>query len=537
MKLLLPLFLSLLPAAFAAFGVTRSGSNYVVDSGGGLVTTINGNNGDITSLNYNGKQLQDQSKFTHLSSGLGTSSVSSNIVNGNIAVITIKTSTITHYYIVRSGINTLYIGTYASAEPSVGELRFLARLSKSALPNGHPSAEIQGSSSTVEGSDVFAKSGQTRSKFYSSVPFIRDQVHGVTGPGVGAFIIVPGVSYETSSGGPFFRDINNQGGDQQEVYWYMNSGHYQPDLPLQDWVLRYALAITNGAAPSPNLDTSFMDSLGLQGYVPPSGRGTVSGTYSGVLSGQTAVIGFKNSAAQYWATGSGGSFTRNLMKPGTYDVTLYQGELEAGSGRVTVSAGQTASISISVNLSRPNTIWSIGTPDGTPKGFLNADKIETMHPSDSRMSNWGPITFTIGSSSEGSFPMAQFKSPYHDQMEREFLTNCYFWYLRARILGARTLRIRTTGSFAGARPSITVNNWTSSVPGAPTNLNSRGTRPRHPLSVTRGTWRGINQSYDYALPSGVLVSGSNTISIYATSGSSGDSFLSPNFIYDSVELF
>ena len=44
---------------------------------------------------------------------------------------------------------------------------------------------------------------------------------------------------------------------------------------------------------------------------------------------------------------------------------------------------------------------------------------------------------------------------------------------------------------------------------APTNLNSRGcasrlhlitvsstnrTRPRHPLSVTRGTWRGINQS-------------------------------------------
>jgi rhamnogalacturonan endolyase len=68
---------------------------------------------------------------------------------------------------------------------------------------------------------------------HSQVPFIRDQVHGVTGPGVGAFIIVPGVSYETSSGGPFFRDINNQGGDQQEVYWYMNSGHYQPDLPYK----------------------------------------------------------------------------------------------------------------------------------------------------------------------------------------------------------------------------------------------------------------------------------------------------------------
>ncbi|KAJ2932634.1 hypothetical protein H1R20_g1986, partial [Candolleomyces eurysporus] len=223
------LLLALLPAVFAAFGVTRSGSNYVVDSGGGLVTTINGNNGDITSLNYNGKELQDRSKFTHLSSGLGSATVSSNIVNGAIAVITIRTSTITQYYIVRSGINTIYIGTYASAEPSVGELRFLARLSKSALPNGYVPAEIQGSSSTVEGSDVFVKDGQTRSKFYSSVPFIRDQVHGVTGSGVGAFIIIPGVSYETSSGGPFFRDINNQGGDQQELYWYMNSGHYQPD--------------------------------------------------------------------------------------------------------------------------------------------------------------------------------------------------------------------------------------------------------------------------------------------------------------------
>lgn len=48
------------------------------------------------------------------------------------------------------------------------------------------------------------------------------------------------------------------------------------------------------------------------------------------------------------------------MKPGTYDVTLFQGELEAGAGRVTVSVGQTATVNLSVNLSRPNVIWSIG---------------------------------------------------------------------------------------------------------------------------------------------------------------------------------
>lgn len=118
----------------------------------------------------------------------------------------------------------MYIGTYASAEPDVGELRFIARLSKSTLPNGPVQSEVNGGTA-IEGSDVFSLDGQTRSKFYSSVGvysiyfklssalngafvqvrFIEDQVHGVTGSGVGAYIIVPGTGYETSSGGPFFR--------------------------------------------------------------------------------------------------------------------------------------------------------------------------------------------------------------------------------------------------------------------------------------------------------------------------------------------
>jgi hypothetical protein len=36
---------------------------------------------------------------------------------------------------------------------------------------------------------------------------------------------------------------------------------------------------------------------------------------------------------------------------------------------------------------------------------------------------------------------------------------------------------------------------------------------------------------------GTLVAGTNTIAINVASGSSGDTFLSPNFVYDSVELF
>ncbi len=67
----------------------------LVDSGGGLVTTsersslflqngihlltVNTSNGDIISLDYNGKELQDSTKFTQLSSGLGSATVTSTV--------------------------------------------------------------------------------------------------------------------------------------------------------------------------------------------------------------------------------------------------------------------------------------------------------------------------------------------------------------------------------------------------------------------------------------------------------------------------
>lgn len=98
-----------------------------------------------------------------------------------------------------------------TAEPSIGELRFIARLSRSAVPNGYPVSAIVGGTA-IEGSDVFKVGSQTRSKFYSSRQFIDDQVHGVTGSGVGVYMVIPGTGYESSSGGPFMRDINNQGG-------------------------------------------------------------------------------------------------------------------------------------------------------------------------------------------------------------------------------------------------------------------------------------------------------------------------------------
>jgi rhamnogalacturonan endolyase len=40
---------------------------------------------------------------------------------------------------------------------------------------------------------------------------------------------MPGTAYEHSAGGPFMRDINSQGDADQELYWYMNSGHVRTE--------------------------------------------------------------------------------------------------------------------------------------------------------------------------------------------------------------------------------------------------------------------------------------------------------------------
>lgn len=71
-----------------------------------------------------------------------------------------------------------------------------------------------------------------------------------------------------------------------------------------------------------------------------------------------------------------------------------------------------------------------------------------MHPSDSRMSSWGPVTYTVGSSSVGSFPMALFKAVNNPVTIKFTATSAQ--------TGAATLRIGTTLAFAGGRPQATV---------------------------------------------------------------------------------
>lgn len=88
------------------------------------------------------------------------------------------------------------------------------------------------------------------------------------------------------------------------------------------------------------------------------------------------------------------------------------------------------------------------------------------------MSSWGPITYTVGSS-PSAFPMAIFKAIGAVTVK---------FTLTSAQTGARTLKIGTTLAFAGGRPQVKVNSWTSAAPAAPSQPDSRG--------VTRGTYRG-----------------------------------------------
>src|SRR5262249_21119467 len=231
---------------------------------------------------------------------------------------------------------------------------------------------------------------------------------GATGPGIGCWMVFG--SRESSSGGPFFRDIQNQAGGDQEGYNYMNSGHNQTEAHRLG-VLHgpYALVFTTGAPPLLPIDFGWMGSLGLTGWVPPAGRGSVSGTVTGVPALFQTVVGFANAAAQYWAVATGGAYTSSGMKPGTYTATLYKGELGVATASVTVTAGATTTLNLVSTETTPSVIFRIGEWDGTPAGLLNGDKITQMHPSDVRMSPWDVPTYTVGVDTPAVFPAIQFR--------------------------------------------------------------------------------------------------------------------------------
>ncbi|HTQ39407.1 MAG TPA: rhamnogalacturonan lyase B N-terminal domain-containing protein [Pirellulales bacterium] len=561
-----------------AFGLTTSTNLYTVDTGAGLVFSIsrttasNADVGDLTSMTLNGTQLEapysTSSRYSHYESGLDSSTMVTATVdpNGQWILITCNDSTfatapVIQYYLGRKGYNNIYMATYSPGpnSPDPGEMRFIDYTSTTLLTNIPAPSNNAGSTGAIESSDVYGHAdGTTTSKYYGEYRAIDAQTYGVSGISNGTLygLWMNIGNRETSSGGPFYKDIDFQ---NNELYTYTFSGHSQTEAYRPGLKGFYALMATSTtdttdpATPPAAPDYSFIDSLGvgsyITGYTGASGRGTLSGTASGVPSSLQATVALSNAADQYWATPDPvtGAYTISGVMPGTYTETLYQGELAVGTVSVTIAAGATTRQNI-VNtntylelnpsggtIATPviaSPIFRIGTWDGTPLGFLNADKITYMHPTDVRMTPWatsssGLTTFTVGTDPDSAFPMAEWHTetsaaPYVDTDIR--LT---FSLNSTQASTLLTLRIGVTREDHG-RPNITVNSsHTTPTQNIVGDLGSRG--------LTTGNWRGDNAVYIFNLSAGWLQAGTNTIDIYSTSGSTGTLY-SGYQIFDAIDL-
>lgn len=168
----------------AAFGVTKGKNSITIDSGAPsssspFLFTVNTLNCDITSLKYAGEELQWPDKGSHIEMGLGSATVTYTTIGTQYIKITCTTPTLTQYMVVKAGESTIYMATDITEEPTIGELRFIARIDSGKLPLSYPFGVVSttaNSTATVEGSDVFVVGGETRSKFYSSERFIDDAV-------------------------------------------------------------------------------------------------------------------------------------------------------------------------------------------------------------------------------------------------------------------------------------------------------------------------------------------------------------------------
>lgn len=518
-------------------GLIEKSDSYVVDTGADLVFTVSRVNGDLTSIQYKGREceapFEKTHRHSHFASGLGKTSAitAEKDPAGQWIKIAIDDEQIgvTHYYIAHAGQNNIYMATYADQCPPPGEMRYIAYLSRDVFPQVPAPSDNSTSDGGVEGKDVFknSKTGRTSSKFYGATPIIDGGVHGIRGNGIACFMNMG--NRERSSGGPFFRDIENQSGtDATEFYNYMFSGHTQTEPYRPGLKGPYALQLTDGQAPTPP-DYSFVEQLKLKGYVPAAGRGSVSGKISGVRAGHRATVTLANATAQYWATpAADGSYSIDGVLPGSYTETLYDAELAVAKKDVAVAAGKVATADVAATYVIPPAIFRIGTWDGTPKGFLNAEKIADHHPSDSVMKPFTNGNFVVGTSTDGEWPLGEWKDVNNDQ-------RIAFTLSPEQARTPLTLRIGVTITYEEGRPAIEVNAgsagaWKSAVP-------EPSEQPRQSRGITRGTYRGNNHVFAFDIPPAALHGGTNTIDIHIESTKkTWGGFLSPNIVFDAVDL-
>ncbi|KAK8074820.1 polysaccharide lyase family 4 protein [Apiospora hydei] len=541
--LLLALFYSLLvwPAAvLAGFGWSDDGANYVIDSGADLVIKVSKCCGDIVSMQFKGVEYQGYGgKNTQVEIGLGPSDMTIEQINPVIKV-SVTHGTLKHYLVFRYKNNNVYIFTNKK-DASVTVSRYIVRFPANIFPHSPDDADYYDDGSEwIEASDVMKDSrGFTESKHYAGNTYGRTIDYDYVGKSNGnAGMWMVRNNHEKASGGPFFRSLVRRGSftgeDLYEIYHY-NMGHTDPErFGLQGPTV---LAFTNGEPPSANLfarraDWGWFDNLGIEGWVPQSGRGHISGIgLANMKEGHAYVVGLSNPDAQYWATAGGnGAWSITGVLPGTYTLTVYKSELEVHTSSVTVEAGKGAAVH-TITCADPADVpalWRIGEWDGTPRGFLNFGdtpmKPTYMHPADSRLAPWDASNYIVGTSTASIFPGYMWVDVNNDHV-------VYFRLTAEQIASGHQLRIGITEAYIGGRPQVRVNGWTSRVPPA---TGQGGTR-----SLTVGTYRGNNAMLTYDVPASAWVQNPSewqVLTISVVSGSRGSGFLSAGVSFDCLDL-
>ncbi|MDX3688846.1 rhamnogalacturonan lyase B N-terminal domain-containing protein [Streptomyces europaeiscabiei] len=521
-------------ASAAGFGHSDDGRNIVVDTGANLVFKVSKSTGDLTSLRYRGKEYEGYGgRHSHVESGLGASTVTVRQSGSTILVKAVH-GAITQWYAARSGQNNVYLWTN-KADASFTATRFLVRLKPGMFPNEGPDSWIEASDKVIEAGDVWRRAdGTTHSKHYSGKRVVDYDHIGFTTGSVGLWIVRS--NHEKASGGPFYRSLlrhsNDLGAGLYEILHYNQAQTEAERFGLQG---PYVLAFTDGGAPSASLahdklDTSWVDGLGITGWVGRAGRGKVAGVgLKGMDARYAYTVGFANKDAQYWAkaTAGTGAFSCKGMLPGTYTLTVHKGELAVHTREVKVTAGGSTalnSITITGDPSTAKTLWRLGDWDGTPGGFKNAELMTHAHPSDGRAAKWtGNVTLGAGDPA-ASFP-AYIWQDVNDGIQ------VLFRLTAAQAAAAHTLRIGVTDAFAGGRPRVSINDWVSPIPAAPKQPSTR--------SLTTGSYRGNNHTFTYSVPASAWKSNTsqyNVLRLNIVSGSSGTAFLSPGTSFDCVDL-
>ncbi|MEU9448525.1 rhamnogalacturonan lyase B N-terminal domain-containing protein [Streptomyces sp. NPDC048277] len=521
-------------ASAAAFGYRDDGTNYVVDTGAALVFKVSKSTGDITSLAYKGKEYEGYGgKHSHVESGLGASTVTIR-QTGSTILVKVVHGPITQWYAARSGQNNVYLWTN-KADASFTATRYIVRVKPGMFPNTGPDAWDSTADKIIEAGDVWRHpDGTTHSKHYSGKRTIDYDHIGFTTGSVGLWLVRS--NHEKASGGPFYRSLlrhSNEGG--AGLYEILHYGEAQTEAERFGLQGPYVVAFTDGQAPSSslfhdNLDTSWADGLGITGWVGMAGRGKVAGVgLKGMDATYAYTVGFANKDAQYWAKAAAGTgaFSCKGMLPGTYTLTVYKNELAVHTESVTVTAGGTTSLhtlSLTGDPSAAATLWRLGDWDGTPGEFKNAKLMTYAHPSDGRAAKWtGNVT--IGSGGEAAaFPAYLWKDVNDGVL-------IYFRLTKAQAAAAHTLRVGVTDAFANGRPRVTVNDWVSAVPTAPTQPDTR--------SLTTGSYRGNNHTFVFNVPATAWktdASQYNVLKLNIVSGSGGTAYLSAGTAFDCIDL-